>query len=83
LQQYATDYNEVNHQNITDTDLDRFFANSFQTATFPNQQHFDLAGVLGRLNSCSYAPKLGTEAFDRLQSLIKTAFDRYETVARR
>jgi SAM-dependent methyltransferase len=77
LQLYATDYNEVNHQNLTDRDLDRFFTNGFQTATFPNQQHFDLDGVIGRLNSCSYAPKLGTEEYIKLQSLIQTAFDRY------
>jgi len=76
LQKYATDYNEVNHQNIQKDELARFYGGNFEFRTFPNSQEFDFAGVMGRLDSSSYAPKPGTDAHTRLKSLLAESFHR-------
>lgn len=82
LRAYATDYAEVNHQNITAADLHRFFAGGFETRTFPNQQRFDLDGLLGRLDSSSYAPKPGTRTFDDLRRELTAAFQAHQRAGR-
>jgi len=74
LRRYATDYNEVNHQNVTPDDLARFFGGPYEQKNFPNAQEFDLAGVLGRLDSSSYAPKPGTRNYDIIRSLLTDSF---------
>jgi SAM-dependent methyltransferase len=79
LRLFATDYHEVNHQNISDADLDLFFTGGFQKATFDNRQQFDLEGVMGRLNSSSYSPKPGTQQYIELQNLVRAAFWQYAT----
>ena len=57
LQQYATDYQEINHKNIQDKEIfQSFFGGEFFEASFDNIQRFDFAGLMGRLNSSSYAP---------------------------
>ena len=37
---------------------------------------FDLDGVLGRLNSSSYAPAVGTPAHEQMTALIRREFGR-------
>ena len=61
LLKYGTDYSAVCHtKNIDATILREFFANGYEEAKFPNQQRFDLEGVIGRCNSSqSYAPAPG------------------------
>ena len=54
---YATDYEEVRHENTTAT-IDSFFAPSpFQAQNFENTQEFDYDSLQGRLLSSSYAPQ--------------------------
>jgi hypothetical protein len=58
--------------------MDAFFgAGRWKLASFPNEQHFDLAGVLGRLHSSSYAPPPGSEAYDRINQDVTKAFQQY------
>ena len=44
--------------------------------TFPNAQHLDLDGLLGRAWSASYVPKSGPDS-DRLTDLLRTLHGRY------
>ena len=57
LQTFAIDYNEINHKNVQDSAVfASFFGVAPYEATFDNVQRFDRAGLIGRLNSSSYAP---------------------------
>lgn len=78
LKQYATDYNEVNHQNVSDTQLRQFFRAGYTLHKFANQQMFDLQGLFGRLDSSSYAPLPGSEAFGILRQELQQAFEQYQ-----
>lgn len=44
--------------------------------TFPNAQHLDLDGLLGRARSASYVPRSGPDS-DRLTELLRTLHGRY------
>lgn len=60
LQDFATDYQQVDHKRIDAAVLKSFFGGDhFQTRTFPNSQTFDFEGLRGRLLSSSYAPAAG------------------------
>ncbi|MFO0756572.1 MAG: class I SAM-dependent methyltransferase [Byssovorax sp.] len=76
LTRYATDYNEVNHQNLGAEVIARFFGGRVEHRTFENVQRFDLEGLLGRLDSSSYAPKPGTREHEILHRELRLAFDR-------
>lgn len=57
LHTFGTDYQEVNHTNISAEALRGFFAGGkFELRKLPNEQRFDLAGLKGRLLSSSYVP---------------------------
>ena len=57
LQEFGTDYNEINHKNVQGRDVfAAFFGAAPREATFNNTQHFDFDGLMGRLNSSSYVP---------------------------
>lgn len=77
LRAYATDYNEVNHQNVTARELGRFFERGYRSEVFPNSQSFDLQGLFGRLDSSSYAPKQGTSEYDILRAELARAFEEH------
>ncbi|QXW27983.1 class I SAM-dependent methyltransferase [Aeromonas sanarellii] len=77
LHAYSGDYEEVNHRNLGETDFRAFFEGEYRLDRFENQQLFDLDGVLGRLNSSSYAPAVGTRAHDQMTALIRRAFERH------
>jgi hypothetical protein len=51
-------------------------------ATFPNEQRFDLAGVLGRLDSSSYAPAAGSEEHARMAERLTELFAECEVDGR-
>lgn len=77
LSLHATDYNEVNHQNLTNDQFNRFFEGDYRLHTFSNVQRFDLASVFGRLDSSSYSPKPGTPEFKSLRDELSRAFDAF------
>ncbi len=77
LKNYSVDYNEVNHQNITESQLEEFFGGEFRKKTFQNQQTFDYEGMLGRLDSSSYAPKPGTANYEIVREKLTKAFQKY------
>lgn len=57
LQEFGTDYNEINHKNVQDKAVFAvFFGAAPLEAAFDNVQRFDFDGLIGRLNSSSYVP---------------------------
>ena len=77
LKTYATDYNEVNHQNLNDNDFQKCFSSNYTKAVFDNYQEFNFEGVMGRLLSSSYAPEEGTENFLELEKVLFKAFENF------
>lgn len=77
LENYSTDYNEINLRRINKAHFEQFFGTSdFRQHNLYHFQHFDLDGVIGRYLSCSYAydpvhPGY-RKAMKELESLYKT-----------
>ncbi len=60
LNQYSTDYREVNHTNIDQAQLAAWFApGSYKYRSLDNEQRFNWEGLLGRAMSSSYLPAAG------------------------
>jgi SAM-dependent methyltransferase len=76
LRRYCPEYAEVDHRRIDAKAMDSFFgAGTWQEAWLPNQQDFDLAGLLGRLDSSSYAPQQGASAYLPLRAEMTSLFE--------
>lgn len=57
LQEFGTDYQQVNHQQLDETAVNAFFApRTVQRRVFPNAQRLDQDGLRSRLLSSSYVP---------------------------
>jgi SAM-dependent methyltransferase len=78
LHTYATDYKEVNHKRIDAALLQEFFGAKPNSATFPNFQHFDFAGLKGRLLSSSYAPEAGQPKHEEMLVALRKLFDTHQ-----
>jgi ubiquinone/menaquinone biosynthesis C-methylase UbiE len=80
LQQQSSDYERVNHQNLTETDFANFFRDGkYKLVTYPNFQVFNMEQLTGRAFSSSYVPAQGTEEGHAFSALLKTLFDQYQT----
>ena len=79
LLKYGTDYSAVRHENIDAPVLREFFASRYEAATFPNQQRFDLDGVIGRCKSSSYAPAPGQPNHEPMMKELRDIFAHYQT----
>ncbi|MEK6259635.1 MAG: class I SAM-dependent methyltransferase [Planctomycetota bacterium] len=78
LQDFATDYQQVDHKRIDAAVLKQFFGGDhFQTRTFPNSQHFDFEGLRGRLLSSSYAPAAGHPRHVPMLAELERLFHEY------
>lgn len=75
LHRYAPDYERVDHRRMDDGVMDDFFgAGKWRLHSFSNEQRFDLAGLLGRLHSSSYAPVAGSEEYLQINLEITRLF---------
>ncbi len=75
--QYAGDYRTINHKNITDARIGKFFYPAdFALQQFQNWQDLDLDGLKGRLLSSSYIPKEG-ERFEVMITALEKLFAKY------
>lgn len=80
LKKYGADYLAVRHERIDANALRAFFAPAgFESATLPNQQIFDLDGLIGRCLSSSYAPAPGQPNHEPLMQELRAMFARYQT----
>jgi SAM-dependent methyltransferase len=76
LQQYGTDYAEINHKNVQDRSVFApFFGGEFHEASFDNVQRFSFEGLMGRLHSSSYVPAKGQANYAPLAKRAKEIFD--------
>ncbi len=82
LQKFVPDYDQVNHRNITDSEIQEFFQpKKLKRESTTNHQYFDLDGLQGRLRSSSYCPK-ENEAYSVLMEEIETLFHEFEVDGR-
>ena len=56
LREYATDYEKIDHRQITEEIIGEFYGVRFGLACFEHSQHFAFDGLKGRLLSSSYVP---------------------------
>lgn len=78
LQAVGTDYQTVNHQQLTDDDLAGLFTDEFELSRFDNQQRLDLEGLKGRLFSSSYTPAPDDAGYPAMVSGIEDIFKRHQ-----
>ncbi|MBD2867504.1 class I SAM-dependent methyltransferase [Paenibacillus arenilitoris] len=79
LRTYGTDYDKVNHKNITTASLVSFFKRGgLQEARFANRQVFGFEELAGRLQSSSYAPASGHPDYAPMMEELRRVFDRNE-----
>ncbi|WP_054940508.1 class I SAM-dependent methyltransferase [Paenibacillus ihuae] len=77
LYTYGTDYEKVNHKNISQTKLLSFFKEgTMQEVRFRMSQEFDFEGLKGRLLSSSYSPVPGHPNYDPMMTELGKLFDR-------
>jgi SAM-dependent methyltransferase len=78
LQDFAIDYQQVMHRNLSPSDLARFFAPaSLRSRSIYNEQEFDFDGLKGRLLSSSYAPLQSHPNHDRMLAELRRIFDEH------
>jgi len=78
LQQFATDYSAVRHDNIDEGALRTFLGPTFAHHRLDNQQIFDFESLQGRLLSSSYAPAEGHPNHEPMLRELRRIFDRFE-----
>ena len=79
IQEFAIDYNEISHRNITQEMITGFYApNTFKKFILNYEQHFDLDGLIGRIISSSYMPNADHANFPQLKNAIVHLFDKYK-----
>jgi SAM-dependent methyltransferase len=77
LLEFGTDYEKVNHTQVTDSVLEAWFGGEVRKYTFPNFQHFDLEGLKGRVESSSYAPEAGHPNYDPMMGELERLFQNH------
>jgi SAM-dependent methyltransferase len=75
LRQFATDYLQINHRNVSAQNLRAFFGGGYEVRVFPNVQIFDFDGLRGRLLSSSYAPGPQHPDHARMLAALRQLFD--------
>lgn len=77
LHTYGTDYEKVNHKNISHDILHSFFKEgTMQEVRFRMSQEFNFEGLKGRLLSSSYSPVPGHPNYDPMMTELGKLFDR-------
>jgi SAM-dependent methyltransferase len=78
LQQFATDYSLVRHDNIDEGALRTFLGPTYTHHRLDNQQIFDFEGLQGRLLSSSYVPAAGHPNHDPMLRELNRIFGRFQ-----
>jgi SAM-dependent methyltransferase len=79
---HAPEYDQVVGSRADETAMRTFLGGDMQLATFPNQQVFDHAGLIGRLMSSSWAPEAGHPQHEPLLEGMRAAFERHAHAGR-
>ncbi|MGE3800454.1 MAG: class I SAM-dependent methyltransferase [Candidatus Kapaibacterium sp.] len=76
---FGTDYQQINHQNISDEDLLRFFhPMPVQKLRLYNEQQVDFDGLRGRLESSSYVPSADHPDYEPMIDRLSEIFAEYQ-----
>jgi SAM-dependent methyltransferase len=76
---YGTDYERVNHTNISDVVINEFFApNDFRLKVFKTRQAFDFESLKGRLLSSSYTPEEGDSNYRPMLEELERIFQAHQ-----
>jgi SAM-dependent methyltransferase len=78
LLEFAPEYEHVNHRNVDLPKLVEFFGREPQCCSFPYSQHFDFAGLRGRLLSSSYVPAEGDPGCAAMLNQLRAIFDTHQ-----
>lgn len=77
IKKYGTDYEKINHTNVDDTVIGKFFSPSeFRKKFFKHSHNLDYTGLEGRLLSSSYIPLKG-ESHNEMINELKEMFDKH------
>ena len=77
LLRYAPEYSQVDHRRIDAERISDFFQHrAWKLQTFPNVQHLDWAGLRGRLESSSYAPRADHPSYSPLLAELNQLYDK-------
>jgi SAM-dependent methyltransferase len=80
LQEWGTDYADVNPRHSDPQALGTFFRNGrFRERSFPNIQELDAAGLRARIESSSYMPGGEDPRFALMSAAVNALFDRHES----
>jgi SAM-dependent methyltransferase len=77
LVRLAPEFERVRHETSGDDEIRTLFGGDPERHEFPNAQHFDWDGVLGRVMSSSYAPRAGERTHDEFVAGLRTIFDEH------
>lgn len=75
LHTHGTDYATVDHRNTDNHTVLSTFFTTYETRSFPNEQRLDRDGLIGRVESTSYTPEVGSEGHAALVAELHRLFD--------
>jgi len=76
---FGSDYQQVNHSNITEKELSAFFAPApFALKASDNRQSFDWQRLEGRFLSSSYIPLEQNDTYKEMMRRLKDIFDTWQ-----
>jgi SAM-dependent methyltransferase len=82
LQEYGTDYAEVDHRRVDAASLGAFFGRPWESRVFAYEQVFDFDGIRGRLLSSSYVPGPGHPRHAPMLTALRQIFDAHQADGR-
>ena len=78
LKTKARDYDQVKHSRVDEVAIRAFFSpGAFEKIEAPNDQSFDLPGLMGRALSSSYVPNIGQPGHEEFVSELQRIFHRH------
>jgi SAM-dependent methyltransferase len=78
LERFGTDYQQVRHDNLAESEIGAFLGTSYERAALPNEQVLDYDGLQGRLLSSSYTPAAGDARRATMLDELRSLFDRHQ-----
>ena len=78
LRAHGIDYKQVSRTTTTVEQLGTLFGASFARRAFPNEQTFDLDGLIGRAMSASYVPLPGRPGHDEIRTGLRELFREHQ-----
>ncbi len=76
---YGINYNKVTHKRLEQADTRQFFGRDYRFVSYPNAQHFNFAGLKGRLLSSSYSPQPKHPNYAPMLAALQLLFERHQT----